>query len=115
MTSLPERTAKEDLQDSSAHVKPRKQDAADIPSDKSIMGERLRDAVAWNADIKVRTHHPCVKNANQVEFRGEIYRNYECRSHAMTACNQKLRRACRPRKIYYAAMGRSLNESCECE
>ena len=109
LTSLLERTTLDDHPDSSTHGQ------SDTADQGMMRAESLKDAVVWDAEIDVRSQHPCLKTYRVIVINNTLYPNHECHTTSMIGCSgyKPVFHECEPQKYYVA--GQILVNGCTCK
>ena len=109
LTSLLERTTLDDHPDSSTHGQ------SDTADQGMMRAESLKDAVVWDAEIDVRSPHPCLKTYGVMVLNNTLYPNHECHTTSMIGCSplSPVFHECEPKKYYVA--GQILVSGCTCK
>ena len=109
LTSLLERTTLDDHPDSSTHGQ------SDTADQGMMRAESLKDAVVWDAEIDVRSPHPCLKTYGFIVINNTLYPNHECHTTSMLGCSgyKPVFHLCEPQKYYVA--GQILVNGCTCK
>ena len=109
LTSLLERTTLDDHPDSSTHGQ------SDTADQGMMRAESLKDAVVWDAEIDVRSPHPCLKTYGVMVINNTLYPNHECHTTSMIGCCPRppVFNLCEPQKYYVA--GHVLVSGCTCK
>ena len=112
LTSLLKRTTLDDHPGSSTHGQSTNNDTADQGM---MRTERLKDAVVWDAEINVRSPHPCLKTSRVMVINNTLYPNHECHTTSMIGCSplSPVFHQCEPQKYYVA--GHILVVGCTCK
>ena len=112
LTSLLERTTPDDHPGSSTHVQSTNKDTVDQGT---MRGESLKDAVVWDAEIDVRSPHPCLKTFRVMVINNTLYPNHECHTTSMIGCSAfpPVFNECEPKK--YVVAGKVLVCGCTCK
>lgn len=112
LTSLLKTTTLDDHPGSSTHGQSTNNDTADQGM---MRAERLKDAVVWDAEINVRSPHPCLKTSRQMVINNILYPNHECHTTSMIGCSPlcPVFNQCEPQKYYVA--GHVLVFGCTCK
>ena len=109
LTSLLERTTLDDHPDSSTHGQ------SDTADQGMMRAESLKDAVVWDAEIDVRSPHPCLKTYGVMVINNTLYPNHECHTTSMIGCSgfPPVSHFCEPQKYFVA--GQILVNGCTCK
>ena len=109
LTSLLERTTLDDHPDSSTHGQ------SDTADQGMMRAESLKDAMVWDAEIDVRSQHPCLKTYRVIVINNTLYPNHECHTTSMIGCSgyKPVFHECEPQKYYVA--GQILVNGCTCK
>ena len=112
LTSLLERTTLDDHPGSSTHGQSTNKDTVDQGT---MRGESLKDAVVWDAEIDVRSPHPCLKTSKVMVINNTLYPNHECHTTSMIGCSplSPVLNQCEPQKYHVA--GHVLVSGCTCK
>ena len=116
LTSLLERTTTvttlDDHPGSSTHGQSTNKDTADQGM---MRAESLKDAMVWDAEIDVRSQHPCLKTSRVMVINNTLYPNHECHTTSMIGCSplSPVFHECEPKKYYVA--GQILVSGCTCK
>ena len=80
-----------------------------------MRGESLKDAVVWDAEIDVRSPHPCFKTYGVMGINNTLYPNHQCHTTSMIGCSpfSPVFHQCEPQKYYVA--GHVLVSGCTCK
>ena len=112
LTSLLERTTLDDHPGSSTHGQSTNKDTVDQGT---MRGENVKDTVDWDAEIDVRSPHPCLKTSRMMVINNTLYPNHECHTTSLIGCSpcSPVFNECEPQKYYVA--GRVLVSGCTCK
>lgn len=109
LTSLLERTTLDDHPGSSTNGQ------SDTADQGMMRAESLKDAMVWDAEIDVRSQHPCLKTSRVMVINNTLYPNHECHTTSMIGCSplSPVFHECEPKKYYVA--GQILVSGCTCK